>query len=135
MYALHRLGWNSFQQLCQTICREVLGQTVESFLDSNDAGKDGADAGAWIKLSGWYRLGANEPYATLRPNIERVTAMFGRRMVWGSDWPHTSFLPGHLPSYESTLFPVRSALGEAVLHDVLHLHACSLYFDNHAISP
>jgi len=94
-----------------------------------------ADAGAWIKLSGWYRLGANEPYATLRPNIERVTAMFGRRMVWGSDWPHTSFLPGHLPSYESTLFPVRSALGEAVLHDVLHLHACSLYFDNHAISP
>ena len=41
MYELHRLGWNSFQQLCQTICREVLGQPVESFLDSNDAGEDG----------------------------------------------------------------------------------------------
>ncbi|CAE6844726.1 hypothetical protein R69619_07169 [Paraburkholderia nemoris] len=47
MYELHRLGWNSFRQLCQTICREVLGQTVESFLGSNDADKDGAFAGTW----------------------------------------------------------------------------------------
>ena len=52
MYDLHRLGWNSFQQLCQTICREVLGQTVESFLDSNDAGKDGAFAGTWTPAPG-----------------------------------------------------------------------------------
>lgn len=52
MYELHRLGWNSFQQLCQTICREVLGQTVESFLDSNDAGKDGAFAGTWARAPG-----------------------------------------------------------------------------------
>ena len=52
MYELHRLGWNSFQQLCQTICREVLGQTVESFLDSNDAGKDGAFAGTWTGAPG-----------------------------------------------------------------------------------
>jgi hypothetical protein len=37
MYDLHRMGWNSFQQLCRTIAREVLGQTVQSFLDSNDA--------------------------------------------------------------------------------------------------
>jgi hypothetical protein len=52
MYELHRLGWNSFQQLCQTICREVLGQTVESFLDSNDAGKDGAFTGIWKPADG-----------------------------------------------------------------------------------
>lgn len=52
MYELHHLGWNSFQQLCQTICREVLGQTVESFLDSNDAGKDGAFAGSWSPAPG-----------------------------------------------------------------------------------
>ena len=52
MYELHRLGWNSFQQLCQTICREVLGQTVESFLDSNDAGKDGAFVGTWTPAPG-----------------------------------------------------------------------------------
>jgi hypothetical protein len=47
MYDLHRLGWSSFQQLCLTIAREVLGQTVQSFLDSNDAGQDGAFSGSW----------------------------------------------------------------------------------------
>lgn len=52
IYELHRLGWNSFQQLCHTICREVLGQTVQSFLDSNDAGRDGAFAGVWSSRSG-----------------------------------------------------------------------------------
>ncbi|NGZ10165.1 MAG: hypothetical protein CV088_12390 [Nitrospira sp. LK70] len=47
MYALHSLGWNDFQQLCLTITREILGQTVESFLDSHDAGRDGAFVGTW----------------------------------------------------------------------------------------
>jgi len=47
MYDLHNLGWNSFQQLCLTITREVLGQTIESFLDSNDGGRDGAFIGQW----------------------------------------------------------------------------------------
>ena len=52
MYDLHILGWHSFQQLCLTITREVFGQTVESFLDSSDAGKDGAFAGTWDALQG-----------------------------------------------------------------------------------
>jgi len=52
MYDLHRLGWNSFQQLCLTISREVLGQTVQSFLDSNDAGRDGAFTGTWKPAPG-----------------------------------------------------------------------------------
>ena len=52
MYDLHRLGWNSFQQLCLTIARETLGQTVQSFLDSNDAGRDGAFAGSWTSVQG-----------------------------------------------------------------------------------
>ena len=47
MYELHNLGWNSFQQLCLTIVREVLGQTVQSFLDSGDGGRDGAFTGTW----------------------------------------------------------------------------------------
>lgn len=47
MFALHTLGWNSFQQLCLTITRQILGQTVESFLDSNDGGRDGAFTGEW----------------------------------------------------------------------------------------
>src|SRR5258706_8882928 len=47
MYDLHNLGWHSFQQLCLTITREILGQTVESFLDSHDGGRDGAFSGTW----------------------------------------------------------------------------------------
>jgi len=52
MYDLHSLGWHDFQQLCLTITREILGQTVESFLDSSDAGKDGAFAGTWNPRQG-----------------------------------------------------------------------------------
>ena len=47
MYDLHLLGWHSFQQLCHTITREILGQTVESFLDTHDGGRDGAFTGNW----------------------------------------------------------------------------------------
>ncbi len=47
MYDLHHLGWHNFQQLCLTITREILGQTVESFLDTADAGQDGAFSGTW----------------------------------------------------------------------------------------
>ncbi len=32
MYDLDNLGWHSFQELCLTITREILGQTVASFL-------------------------------------------------------------------------------------------------------
>lgn len=52
MYDLHRLGWSSFQELCITIAREILGQTVQSFLDSNDAGRDGAFTGSWTPEKG-----------------------------------------------------------------------------------
>jgi hypothetical protein len=52
MYDLYNLGWHSFQQLCLTITREIFGQTVESFLDSSDAGRDGAFAGTWTPSQG-----------------------------------------------------------------------------------
>lgn len=86
-----------------------------------------AEAGAWIKLSGWYRLGAQAPYSALRPHIQRAAALFGPRTVWGSDWPHTSFEAGQAPAYESTLEPVRAGLGEARLKALLLEHAGSLY--------
>jgi len=52
MYALHNLGWNDFQRLCLTITRQILGQTVESFLDSHDGGRDGAFTGTWSATGG-----------------------------------------------------------------------------------
>jgi energy-coupling factor transporter ATP-binding protein EcfA2 len=52
MFDLHTLGWHSFQQLCLSVSREVLGQTVQSFLDSNDGGRDGAFSGNWNQHKG-----------------------------------------------------------------------------------
>lgn len=84
-----------------------------------------ADAGAWVKLSGWYRLGASAPYLELVPTIRRVAAIFGERIVWGSDWPHTSLAAAAQSRLPSLLDPVRAALGQAALARVLE--AASLY--------
>jgi hypothetical protein len=46
-YPLHRLGWKSFQDLCVSIAEECLRRPVQSFLPSNDAGRDGAFIGRW----------------------------------------------------------------------------------------
>lgn len=70
-----------------------------------------AAQGAWIKLSGWYRLGAAEPYRELWPIVQRIGDLFGERMVWGSDWPHTFYAPAAMPSYASTWTPVVAGLG------------------------
>ncbi|CAD5372958.1 Putative 2-pyrone-4,6-dicarboxylic acid hydrolase [Rubrivivax sp. A210] len=86
-----------------------------------------AAGGAWIKLSGWYRLGATHPYAALQPHVQRVAAMFGPRMVWGSDWPHTGIAPAQLPGYGATQAPVLAALGEAGFDAVLSDQARALY--------
>ncbi len=49
---LHTLGWKAFQTLCVTIVGEVWGQTVQSFFDSHDGGRDGAFQGTWKSKSG-----------------------------------------------------------------------------------
>lgn len=72
-----------------------------------------AAAGSWIKLSGWYRLQAQAPYGALHPIVRRVATLFPERMVWGSDWPHTSFAPEAIPAYDSVWQPVVRSLGEA----------------------
>lgn len=86
-----------------------------------------AQGGAWLKLSGWYRLNATAPYTEMAPLIARASAPFADRLVWGSDWPHTS-LPLQVASrHESLLAPVRQALGETSLKAVLASHAPRLY--------
>ncbi|HZV71418.1 MAG TPA: hypothetical protein VFG10_17805 [Saprospiraceae bacterium] len=47
-YELHTLGWKAFQSLCATIVSEIWGQTVQTYFDSNDGGRDGAFQGVWI---------------------------------------------------------------------------------------
>ena len=51
-YELHTLGWKAFQTLCVTIAGEVWGQTIQSFFDSHDGGRDGAFQGTWKSKSG-----------------------------------------------------------------------------------
>lgn len=51
-YELHSLGWKAFQDLCATVTAEILGQTVETFLPSRDAGRDGAFHGTWKPKQG-----------------------------------------------------------------------------------
>ena len=83
-----------------------------------------ADQGAWIKLSGWYRLAAAPPYSSLLPVIAALHRQFDGRCVWGSDWPHTHFMAPAavhpVPAYASLLAPLHAALGEAAAAAVLH---------------
>lgn len=51
-YELHTLGWKAFQTLCVAIVGETWGQTVQSFFDSRDGGRDGAFHGTWKSKTG-----------------------------------------------------------------------------------
>ena len=57
-FDLHVLGWKAFEDLVGCIFREVLGQTVQTFAEGPDGGRDAAFKGTWsgtnstIALSG-----------------------------------------------------------------------------------
>lgn len=78
--------------------------------------------GAWLKLSGWYRLDAKAPYTILVPRIRRLAELFADRMVWGSDWPHTMFAPDAMPPYAETWEPVVDALGRTAAEALRSRH-------------
>ena len=86
-----------------------------------------AGQGAWVKLSGWYRLQAAAPYTVLDDTITRVASLFAGRMVWGSDWPHTSFAPEAMPEYASMLEPLTRVLSVAQKTDILNQAPKTLY--------
>lgn len=86
-----------------------------------------AGRGAWLKLSGWYRLQDEAPYSRLLLPIQRAAALCGTRLLWGSDWPHTSFPADSLPPYASTWAPVAQALGEVPAQAVRTVHSQVLY--------
>src|SRR5690606_846337 len=46
-YALHQLGWKAFQDSCIAIAEERLQIPIQTFLPTNDAGRDGAFRGRW----------------------------------------------------------------------------------------
>lgn len=88
-----------------------------------------AAGGAWVKLSGWYRLGSMFPHTDLYTIAQRVHQLFGPRCLWGSDWPHTSFAPGTAPAYAGLNQPLLAALGETAMSPLWGANARSLYLD------
>ena len=90
-----------------------------------------ANMGAWIKLSGWYRLDAVAPFDTLAELIARAVNAFPGRCVWGSDWPHTWFLePGRkepAPAYSELLGVLSRAIDPEVTRQVLEENPTRLY--------
>ena len=84
-----------------------------------------AAGGAWVKLSGWYRLDAALPYGGLHKNIAHVAGLFGDRLVWGSDWPHTG--QAVVPPYAATWAPVAAALPAALGERVRTVFPAALY--------
>ncbi len=51
-FDLTRLGWKAFQDLATAIAAEVLKRPVQTFLGSNDGGRDGAFLGSWARSDG-----------------------------------------------------------------------------------
>src|SRR5664279_2444888 len=49
-FPLHRLGWKAFQDLCVALVEERLQRPVQTFIPTNDAGRDGAFRGQWDGL-------------------------------------------------------------------------------------
>jgi predicted TIM-barrel fold metal-dependent hydrolase len=86
-----------------------------------------AAGGAWVKLSGWYRLNAARPYDTLHAALRRVATLFGARCVWGSDWPHTGQPDGDTLPYAALWQPLQAVLGAAAAQSVRQQHPLQLY--------
>lgn len=51
-FDLTKLGWKAFQDLATAVAAEILKRPVQTFLGSNDGGRDGAFLGTWIRDDG-----------------------------------------------------------------------------------
>lgn len=86
-----------------------------------------AGLGAWVKLSGWYRLRAASPYLELDESIRKMAMLYEDHLVWGSDWPHTSFAPEAMPAYASTRQPLLRVLSAVQKKQALEQGPATLY--------
>jgi 2-pyrone-4,6-dicarboxylate lactonase len=84
--------------------------------------------GAWVKLSGAFRLSrTGPPYADMRDYTAALAQAGPTRCVWGSDWPHVSFR-GRMPNTGDLLDVLAEAVPEAHrLHAILAANPQRLY--------
>ena len=63
----------------------VNGEAFRAILDLTQDGR------CWVKLSAPMRMSARDyPYADVTPLVHALVAAAPERMVWASDWPHTT---------------------------------------------
>jgi predicted TIM-barrel fold metal-dependent hydrolase len=92
-----------------------------------------ADAGAWVKLSGFYRLSMSGSFLQADERIAQLYEMFGKRTVWGSDWPHTWYMEeanagGIVPRLADLMAPVQRALPSAKIQQTIFSDAPALLY-------
>jgi D-galactarolactone isomerase len=91
-----------------------------------------ADSGrVWVKLSGPYldsAVGIDEDYADITPTARAWIHALPERVVWGSDWPHSTESEPHKPD-DARLFDLLGTwAGDAALRDrILVDNAATLY--------
>ena len=63
----------------------VKGTAFQTILDLAQSGR------CWVKLSAPMRMSAGEyPYADVTPFVHALIAAAPQRMLWATDWPHTT---------------------------------------------
>ena len=67
------------------IAEGVNGVAFRAILDLTQSGR------CWVKLSAPMRMSAlDAPYRDVTPMVHALVAAAPERMVWASDWPHTT---------------------------------------------
>ena len=85
-YDLTKLGWKAFQDLAAAVAAEILKRPVQTFLGSNDGGRDGAFLGTWegdngaavkstIQCKFLGKLGANLSLSHLKDELPKAAQL------------------------------------------------------------
>lgn len=85
-YDLTQLGWKAFQDLACAVTAEVLQRPVQTFLGSNDEGRDGAFLGTWkgdgsgaaksvIQCKFIGKPGANLTFSSIQEEVRKAAAL------------------------------------------------------------
>lgn len=81
-----------------------------------------ARGGAWVKLSGAFRLSRRgPPYADVAPLARALIEAAPDRCVWGSDWPHVHFR-GKMPAVGHLLDLLADWAPDATVRDAILAH-------------
>lgn len=74
--------------------------------------------GAWVKLSGAYRLSrAGAPWADTVPYARRLVEAAPSRCLWGSDWPHVAHYHSPMMNVGDLLDTLGAWVPEAALRE------------------